>query len=296
MFDRVIMIDWSARNKPSPRRPSKDAIWAACGTLSERPDPVYFRTRQECMDRLRVELARERGRVLVGFDFPFGYPAYRGRTTMPAGRALCEKLARLIIDDDRNRSNRFEAAGTLNREIVERFGGDGPFWGRPLQREITSVSFTKPRACEVDEFRVVEKFQRSAAGASPKSVWQLMGAGSVGSQTLLGLAAIGRLLREDAIGERVRLWPFETGWGEAMCSTLADDAVVLAEIYPSLYNERAALVSHDVHDARQVIACRDAVLEAREDTLASMLSAPESLDGASLRDARETEGWILGVR
>lgn len=215
---------------------------------------------------------------------------------MPVGRALCEALASSIADDERNRSNRFDAAAVLNRSLVERFGGEGPFWGRPVRREVDGLTFTKPRGCALPEFRGVERFQRRAAGASPKSAWQLMGAGSVGSQAMLGLAAIGRLLREDVIASRARIWPFETGSGNTMQTRFHDDAIVFVEIYPALFNDRAATVEHEINDARQVVACRDVMLDASDEDVVAMLSAPDTLDDASRRVAREIEGWILGVR
>ncbi|MGP1310806.1 MAG: hypothetical protein ACTS27_11465 [Phycisphaerales bacterium] len=295
MFDRVIMIDWSARNAPSPRRPSKDAIWVAHGTRDAREDPAYFRTRRACEAWLAMELARAEQTTLVGFDFPFGYPAHDNAPTMPVGRALCAALAEEIGDDERNRSNRFETAARLNARFVERFGGEGPFWGRPVRREVAGVSFTKPRACELPEFRTVERFQRRAVGASPKSAWQLIGAGSVGSQALLGLAAIGRLLRDDAIASRAVIWPFETRWGDAICAALRPDSVVFAEIYPSLFNDRAAQVAHAIHDARQVVACRDAALDAGGADWIRMFTAPTTLSAQERREAESIEGWILGV-
>jgi hypothetical protein len=148
----------------------------------------------------------------------------------------------------------------------------------------------------VPEYRTSEEFQRKSRGASPKSAWQLLGNGSVGSQSLLGLAAIGQLLLEESLARRSKIWPFETGWGDEMQENLADDAVVFAEIYPSLFNDRASTVTHEIHDARQVVACRDVVLEACDDAIAALLTAPKILPHDDRVIARDIEGWILGVR
>lgn len=296
LFKRVVMIDWSGRNAPSRARESKDAIWIADGTRSRRESAQYFRTRHASETWLLERLREETVRTLVGFDFPFGYPSHTGGPTMPSGRALCEMLASRISDDARNRSNRFAIAGELNEELAAKFGGDGPFWGCPPARANGSIRPTKPLGRVVGEYRVVEEHQRRAAGASPKSAWQLLGAGSVGSQSLLGLATIGRLLRDEKIASRARIWPFETGWGDEMRSTLASDAIVFAEIYPSLFNDRAAGVNHHIHDARQVIATRDAVLDASDDDVCEMLSPSRSISNESRRIAATLEGWILGVR
>ena len=56
----------------------------------------------------------------------------------------------------------------------------------------------------------------------PQEAWKLSGAGSVGGQALLGLAALERLRRHAV----AKVWPFQT-LGEAR-------AHVLAEMYPSL--------------------------------------------------------------
>lgn len=290
------MIDWSGRNARSAARPSADAIWVADGARRQRGCPEYFRSRRACEAWLRATLRQDTVRTLVGFDFPLGYPSHAGEPTMPTGRALCAALAERITDDARNRSNRFAIAGALNEELAARFGGDGPFWGCPPARANESIRPTKPLGRVVREYRVVEEHQRRAAGASPKSVWQLLGAGSVGSQALLGLAAIGRLLRDEEIASRARIWPFETGWGDELRTTLAPDAVVFAEIYPSLFNDRAAGVNHHIHDARQVIAARDVVLDASDDEVCEMLSPARSISDESRRIAATIEGWILGVR
>ena len=49
---------------------------------------------------------------------------------------------------------------------------------------------------------------RRARGA--KTVWQLAYAGSVGSQMLLGLPALKRLVADPLIEGRAAVWPFET--------------------------------------------------------------------------------------
>ncbi|KKK44827.1 hypothetical protein LCGC14_3166480, partial [marine sediment metagenome] len=70
-------MDWSARGTPSPAKPAADAIWIAVAG-EEGCETRYFRTRTEAMRWLGAELeaARDAGRrVLVGVDFPLGYPA-----------------------------------------------------------------------------------------------------------------------------------------------------------------------------------------------------------------------------
>ena len=77
-FDTHVVVDWSARNAPSPAAPSKDAIWIGVQRDTGPEAPRYFRTRSEAVSWLADFLSAEAGagrKVLAGFDFPFGYPA-----------------------------------------------------------------------------------------------------------------------------------------------------------------------------------------------------------------------------
>ena len=96
--------------------------------------PEYARTRYEAVERLAILVAGtldEGRRVLVGFDFPFGYPAgVAGRLTGRAsGLELWRWLTHRIEDAKDNANNRYEVAAKINR----RYPGTGPFWGRPRQ-------------------------------------------------------------------------------------------------------------------------------------------------------------------
>jgi hypothetical protein len=109
----------------------------------------------------------------------------------------------------------------------------------------------------------------------------------VGSQTLLGLPAVHRLLTEPALAGRARLWPFETGWDRA----IGVDAIVVAEAWPSLLDHHRQ--PYPIKDARQVAAVRDWALGA-PDALGRSLARPADLSDAEERLCREREGWILG--
>jgi hypothetical protein len=120
----------------------------------------------------------------VGFDFAFGYPAEAG---LPAGRALCARLAALVRDDARGVNNRFEVAGRLNREIRTAFGGsfDGPFWAHPIGRAYPDLGPKSPRPFppHIPKGRLVEG---RLARRGIQSPWKLYTVGAVGSQTLQG--------------------------------------------------------------------------------------------------------------
>ncbi len=76
LFDAYIMVDWSASSSPCQ---GKDSVWIAQWRRgSESTEPINPRTRQLAFEAL-VDLLRGHvragSRVLVGFDFPYGYPA-----------------------------------------------------------------------------------------------------------------------------------------------------------------------------------------------------------------------------
>lgn len=275
-FDAHVMADWSARGAPSPARPSADALWLCVAGF----EPEYFRTRALLLDRIVGLVAGHRAagrRTLLGFDFPFGYPAgFAERLTgRPEALAVWDWLAGRIVDGPDNRHNAFAVAEAINAA----FGG-GPFWGRPRSAPHPGVTEKKVRAAAVGlpDFRRVE-----AVAAGAKSCWQLAYAGSVGAQALTGIAALARL-RRDARLAGSAVWPFETGLGPS------DAPVVLAEIYPSLL----APADDPVKDAGQVraMAAAFAALDATGglDALFAPDLAPETRDVVA-----QEEGWILGA-
>ena len=231
-------------------------------------------------------LVAEPGPALVGFDFAFGYPADAG---LPAGRALCARLAALIRDAPDGANNRFEVAGILNREIQAAFGGgfDGPFWGHPAGHEYPHLSPKRPRPfpSRIPNGRLVERRLGSRGIQSP---WKLFTQGAVGSQTLLGLPAVHRLLTDPGLATRARLWPFEIAWNQP----IGEDAIVIAEIWPSLVD--CACQPYPIKDQRQVAAVRDWSLD-EPTALAAALARPADLTDEEDRTCREREGWILGT-
>ena len=286
----MLIADWSAASTRGPARPTRDRCWVAWGrpggrAAERRRPPRYFRTRPEALAFIRDLLVAEPGPALVGFDFAFGYPAGSG---LPAGRALCARLAELIVDGADGANNRFEVAAALNREIQAACGGGfrGPFWGHPPGRRFPHLSPTRPRPfpAHISDGRLVE---RRLASRRIQSPWKLFTRAAVGSQTLMGLPAVHRLLTDPALSRRARLWPFETEWERA----IADDAVVIAELWPSLVDRRGQ--PYPIKDACQVAASRDWALD-HPQALARSLARPPGLSDQEERTCRETEGWIVG--
>ncbi|MEQ8843998.1 MAG: hypothetical protein RIB58_04010 [Phycisphaerales bacterium] len=276
-FDLVIACDWSAAKGRKPE-PGEDRCWLAWRTLGDaNPDPEYMPTRLEAEARIGELLKALPGaRAVIGFDFAIGYPlAENGQPVLPMGRELCAMLASRITDDPSGVNNRFEVAQDLNVVIREQTGAPhGPFWGRPKEmKHLTGLPMGRQGPTGMPQFRAVEGVARGVTGSRPQSAWKLAGIGSVGSQSLMGLPTIHRLLTEPTLAKRAHLWPFEP-------VPAVDGAITIAEIYPSLFPQRAP--KHWYKDARQVADARDA-----------MWALPGIEQPTHERAA--SEGWILGV-
>lgn len=267
MFELILVTDWSARATPSPARDSADAIWL-CADLNGTQTIEYHRTRAAALTSIEGWLAQGY-RTLLGFDFAFGYP--RGFAERLTGRAealaVWDWLAARVEDAPDNANNRFEVAQWINRA----FPGVGPLWGRPAGRDLPDLPErgSARHGHGIPERRVVDTL---ADGA--QSVLKLYTTGSVGGQSLVGLAALATLRRRG-----LRVWPMETGFA------LSPDGNLLVEVFPSLF----APDSHRVRDAGQVTGTARALRGATPDWFAGPAGDPDAV-----RIAVE-EGWILGV-
>lgn len=290
LFRRLIMADWSAASAPGPKRPAANRCWVGCLDMQDgEPVIAYCRTRALALERIEVWTAeaRDRGPVLVGFDFPFGYPNGSG---LPGGRALCDLLALHVRDTPSDRNNRFEVAAAFNRQLNSE--GAGPFWGCPPGLALPDLAPTRPKPwpAHIPELRQAE---RHLKGSGIQTVWKLAYPASVGSQVLMGMHAIGRLLQQSAFRD-ARLWPFETGW--------ADDpgVVTIAEIWPNLFypywRSDPLVAQYAIRDAGQVAATLLGVrVELRAGRIATLLGPPAGLDPDALAAVTGQEGWIAGA-
>jgi len=296
-FDAYIAVDFSANKTPKRGR---DSIWWSRAAWSNGRLVVRAarnpRTRDLALTEIRDELLRavaRRESVLVGFDFPYGYPAGFAASLglpAPAWRNTWELLRELIEDrQDDGWNNRFAVASRIN----VRLGGAGPFWGCPTSSRLPGLLPRKaapPRGLR--EFRHTE-----AAGRGPKSVWQLFYNGSVGSQALLGLPRLGSLRFDPSLAPASLVWPFETG-PRLPPRPRGEGRIVHAEIYPPLVPSLVPIQAAPgrVKDALQVEAqaLRFAELDRRRE-LEALFEVPARLSPAMLADVLSEEGWILGV-
>ena len=282
LYDHHIAVDWSAN--ASPKR-GKDSIWISeNGASGENPA-----TRAEAMEwvRARIDRARSaRERLHFGFDFAFGLTRGAGEALLgaPGWKAWWHYLAAHIEDGPRNANNRFAAAARLNAQTDV----EGPFWGHPHQR---SFSDLRPTRCArgadwPHPFPARRVCDTRVPGA--QEIWKLAYTGSVGSQMLLGIAAL-HGLRESR--PEVAIWPFETNFARAL-----DAPILVTEIYPSasLWNYSRWLDTSRTVDEAQVRAVSETC--ARLDAAGAFEPLLDFTGTCEERDAAiREEGWILGV-
>ncbi|MFQ3348173.1 MAG: molybdopterin-guanine dinucleotide biosynthesis protein B [Paracoccaceae bacterium] len=276
-FDRIIVVDWSAAATLTAKVPCANAIWI--GIADENGDRTdYFRTRSAAESALQAHI-NSGVRLLIGVDFPLGFPIGFGQELLgsddPSG--LWQWVASQITDAPDNSNNRFHVAQRVNLAIGEPKGQMGPFWGCPnglglkglspkKSIDYSSLGFAEKRLCE----KMVPKSQ---------AIWKLYTTGSVGSQSLMGMGMIARLLARGA-----KAWPFDP--------VVAQDQIVLAEVYPSLIDPAVfhAVGSGQIKDAAQTQLLARALFNVMEANGLKALfeSPPQTAQVLS-------EGWILGI-
>jgi precorrin-8X/cobalt-precorrin-8 methylmutase len=286
MFDTFVMVDWSAAGVP---RTGRDSIWI-CWHAPDGERLVNPATRNGAKATLAEWLASALAngeRVLMGFDFPFGYPAGFANRLGLSGvpwRAVWDEIAGLITDDKRNSNNRFDVAAALNERVS---GGRFPFWGCPAHPARTCLGPKHHRSHEqkgLAERRLIDQYM---IGAQP--CWKLLGAGSVGGQALTGIPVVRGLRDDPRWSHDVRIWPFETGLGAR-----PEGRVVLAEVYPSLWS--VLPTANEPKDAAQVRTVARCFAERdRAGDLDALFAGDPELTREQRARVESEEAWTLGV-
>jgi hypothetical protein len=168
---RIVAVDWSGRLKGA-----EESLWLAevrDGRLSELRNGL---TREGLVVRL-IDLADAHPRMVVGLDFAFSFPrwwcAEQGWASGPdVWAAMAERGEALLA------------------------ACDEPFWGRP----------GKPNPHPPD--RLYRRTEREDGARGTKSVFQIGGAGAVGTGSVRGMPHL-LTLAENGFS----VWPFTAdGW------------------------------------------------------------------------------------
>lgn len=151
------------------------------------------RTRDEVADWL-IETAKKDPAMVVGFDFCFGFPEWFVRE-MGVGSA----------------PQFWQTVAEHGERWLSRENEDRRFWGKPHKRP---AEFSGPQLhrmlratdidCKLAAHIPEEERALRVKGITPKSVFQIGGAGSVGTASLRGMALLQRL---HEVG--FRIWPFD---------------------------------------------------------------------------------------
>jgi precorrin-8X/cobalt-precorrin-8 methylmutase len=287
-FDHYVIVDWSAAKQPKTGR---DSIWVCHrGPQGERcENPATRHLAKQLLTDIIAGAAQHGERMVLGFDFPLGYPAGFARRLGLKGmpwRAVWDEIAGLIRDDENNANNRFEIGALLNRRIS---GRPFPFWGCPAAQSGEFLGVRHHNGHEADGLAERRLIDRWMVGAQP--CWKLAYTGSVGSQALTGIPVV-RALRDDARWQdQARIWPFETGLG------LSDDAkIVFAECWPSWWRSRILSDYGPPNDKAQVRSVAEIFAAAdHAGELAGWFAGGASLSTEQRLIVETEEAWTLGV-
>ncbi|RPE63201.1 precorrin-8X methylmutase [Pacificibacter maritimus] len=272
LFDVHVMVDWSSA---STARTGKDSIWIAQARDSlQVSNPATRSHAMKIISGILDSATAQNQRVFLGFDFAFGYPQGLSQALGPQAdwRDVWAMIAHEIEDADDNSNNRFDAAAAIN----QLFAADGPFWGNGLKRDIDGLPRKKPTGWGESLPQNLRQADEDAKAA--QEVWKLSGAGSVGGQTLTGIARLEKL--RHARGD-LAIWPFQT-LGEGRSH-------VAAEVFPSLID--IAQNEAEPRDKTQVETLARALQQLdRNGQLDAMMRAP-SRNTIALKH----EASIMGV-
>ncbi|WP_323042499.1 molybdopterin guanine dinucleotide synthesis [Gemmobacter sp.] len=273
-FDRIAMLDWSSARGP---KRGKDSIWLGTAGAGASP-PLNLPTRASAEAALR-DLVRAPGRLMIGVDIGFAWPAgfAHGLTGQPRALAVWDWLASRIAEGPAGPNHRSVAA-----EANRAFAGGGPFWGDGTRAGTPGLSRTRPDLPPgMAWHRGIEMAARFGRVA-PKSMFQLAGIGAVGAQALTCIPVLHRLCSALPPGD-IAVWPFQP----------VDHArVVLTEVYFSLLAHRLAeaLPQYPCLDAAQVDLLAQAVMRLSDQGALAAIMAPQAP-----ADQVQDEGWILGA-
>lgn len=297
-FDRVIMVDWSA--KCSPTRTKEDSIWITDGTGNKQIASTNCPTRscayQIITEKLADALDRKQ-RVLLGFDFAFGYPAGFAATSLPGSGDPWRRIWKWVdsgikdnICGNDNKNNRFDFANDFNKRQSKQY------FSRLHNQSATpcldrNCSLPKPT---IGYWRQTEQ---RAGWWGAKSIWDLYSPGAVGSQSLMGIKYMERL-RAQFTQEDLQVWPFQTGFVNDPLGA-SNSQIVLAEIFPSMWAPPSKCPDDQLKDEWQVQTAVSEVFDQQNAPVGLTHwfnpSYVQGLQKSVRTQIEKEEGWMLGL-
>jgi hypothetical protein len=214
--ERVVAVDWSGdRSEAGQRRKIWAGVWTASVTGKVDGGHVRLeggRTRAEVGEWL-IGMARETPRMVVGLDFCFSFPAWfvRGEMGCVDGPAFWELV-------EREHGERWLAAGCEDLRFWGKHPKPEEFRGEGLHRMLRATDIDCKLAALIPEAERAERVR----GIGPKSVFQIGGAGSVGTASLRGMPVLRRLREAGFV-----VWPFDR-------PALKDERPMVVEMYTRL--------------------------------------------------------------
>lgn len=298
LFDAYIIADWTAAEG---KKLGDQSVWIGVAKRDVRfrlyteTHNVATRAEGEALLGKLISEHRKRGdRLLVGFDFNFGYPvgtAARLKLDGAPWSAMWKFLASNVVDKADNTNNRYQVAAKMNRLMTDEAW---PFWGAPAKQAQRWLTTTKPpvgAGADIPEFRATEQAVRKGK-LQPKSVWQMHGAGAVGGQTMTGIPVVRRLL--ESLGPSGAVWPFGTGWRALDAADVEPLSALVVEVWPSMFPVTPE--SGEFRDQAQVRATAEALAKMDEaGDLAKAFGPAKGTDEALIAQVEQEEGWILGA-
>jgi precorrin-8X/cobalt-precorrin-8 methylmutase len=314
LFDFYIMVDWSGA--ASRRGGRSDTIWVAHGPrTADSPLTRSPHSRTEAIDLIHSLLEKEtrlKRRVLICFDFAYGYPVdFAAALQAATGKSdrdlpwllVWQYLSEHIKDDEgtvpgakpNNRSNRFEVANRINASLSADAKAAGPFWCASSEAAYRYIPQTRPpEPFQSAQGYVVKGLRLTDKRARSGSPFRLFGTASVGSQSLTGIVRLHQLRNDPKFAATSAVWPFETGWATKARWLPKHVSVLHAEIYPSVRDP----MPDEIKDRGQVRAVWQWACDLDcADLLWREFCRPIEIETGSKEDLaiQLTEGWILGA-
>ncbi len=291
LFDAYVIVRWSAASKASA---GADSVLIGLVRRDVRFRNTYSSqsaaTRAEGEKKLAAVLedgAKRGEKVLLGLDFPLGFPRGLATGLKLAGepwQAVWNQLDKMVKDKPDNTNNRFGVGAEINRRIT---GGPFPFWGCPPRDALTTLQPKRTREHEAGDLPELRLTETRVKGAPP--IWKLYYNGSIGGQAILGVPMVKRLKAK--YGEELKAWPFETGFG---APDLSGVRIVAAEVFTAGAETKPA--AGESKDQTEIRAYAEQIAKLDDSgKLGPLFAAPKDVSDAEAEVARSEEGWILGA-